>query len=416
MGSISTKVVINRLLVADVDEDVIEYAKFGSFAARHQQTALQHILYQPHSLEAYRLAAGIRARDDKDVGIVVKLEIERHHLFDRGRRIATFVLGRGWLAIIKEQQGMAGIEPIDFGDAVHNRASAMQQQGKTGLGADKIDACKEPIGIDQRVELGANHIGETGKDFLNFMTFCKLQFAEVIVQLHHLGGLEIGGLASGRLVMNEAFYFTAVGVEHGDDHAAVADSDFGIFGSPALMFGSSQLFADLNIHIVALTVYLTADVEKEFGSVVVDFSFVIHYFADGLSDGGVKVHMGSQLVEQGVANGVVAQQKTKTFTDSVERAFQVEQCLQFDHSAGYTKAVELVGEVDKILGGETVFEHQNLAEFLSLLQFAHHAVVVAGKRHLFGHVYCKSIGTFVGQQLANLGKSEFFFYSHKGII
>lgn len=50
---VGTQVVLQALLITDVDHDVLEYARLGTFAYRNAQSALQHILEQAHGLQAY---------------------------------------------------------------------------------------------------------------------------------------------------------------------------------------------------------------------------------------------------------------------------------------------------------------------------------------------------------------------------
>ena len=152
---------------------------------------------------------------------------------------------------------MAGIEPVDFGDAVYDGAASVYGEGKACLGTDKVYAGQEPVCVDQSINLRPYHVGKAGQNLLDFVAFGKFEFAEVVVELYYFGGLQIGGLAGGRFVMDEPFDFAAVSVEHGNDQASVANGHLGILGSPTFMLGTGKLFAYLNVYIGAFLVDLS---------------------------------------------------------------------------------------------------------------------------------------------------------------
>ena len=86
MRRVGTQVVVDGLFVTDVDEYAVEYRKFGIFEYRHRKTALEHVLQQPHGLETYRLASGIRTRNDEHAASAVELQVEGYHLFPLARQ------------------------------------------------------------------------------------------------------------------------------------------------------------------------------------------------------------------------------------------------------------------------------------------------------------------------------------------
>ena len=188
VGGIGTEVILNRLLVTDINEDVVEDTKLGGLATGNEQPALQHILYQTNGFQAYRLATGIGSGDNEDMSLVVEVDIEGHNL--------TFVA--------EEEQGMTSVEPVDFGDAVDNRTPGMESEREARLGADEVDACQKPIGIDKGIQLGTYHVGKAGQYLLYLMSLGKLQLSQVVVEFHHLVGFEIGSLPCGGFVVDEA--------------------------------------------------------------------------------------------------------------------------------------------------------------------------------------------------------------------
>ena len=52
----------------------------GVFIHRGEHAALEHILHYAHGLEAYRFAAGVRARDHQYAALPGEHYVERHNL------------------------------------------------------------------------------------------------------------------------------------------------------------------------------------------------------------------------------------------------------------------------------------------------------------------------------------------------
>ena len=65
VGGVGRKVVLETLLVADVDEDVVEDAGAGVFSGGDGKSALEHVLEQSDGFETDGLAAGVGAGDEE---------------------------------------------------------------------------------------------------------------------------------------------------------------------------------------------------------------------------------------------------------------------------------------------------------------------------------------------------------------
>ena len=285
VGGVGAEVVVDGLLVADVDEEVVEDAEFGGFAAGDEEAALEHILDESDGLEADGFAACVGAGDDEDAVGVVEVEAEGDNLLPLAG---------------EEKERVAGIEKADFGDGVDDGPDGVEGDGEARFGTDEVEAREDPIGIEEGVDGRSQGFGETGKDALYLMVFGELEFAEVVAEFDDLGGLEVGGLSGGGFVVDEAFDFAAVGVEHGDDGATVADGGLGVLRGPAFLFGSGKLTGDLSVDFAAFAEDLATDVEEGVGGVVEDFAFVVDDFSGGFEDGGVEVDTRSQLAEAGI--------------------------------------------------------------------------------------------------------------------
>ena len=141
------------------------------------------------------------------------------------------------------------------------------------------------------------------------------------------------------------------------------------------------------------------------GGVVIDFAFVVDDFGDGFGERRVEVDALGKVVEERVADGVVTEEETEAVGYGVERAAEVEEGFEFDDGVGHAETNKLGGEVDEILRRERVFEDEDLAEFLGLLDFADDMVVVVGEGHFVHHADGKFVGAFGGEEFAYFGKT-----------
>ena len=82
---------LDALLVADVGIDPLEDAEPAALVGGDQQARLRHEREQADGLERDRLAAGVGAGDDDDVGIVVEIDVDGHDRFGVEQRVAGAV-------------------------------------------------------------------------------------------------------------------------------------------------------------------------------------------------------------------------------------------------------------------------------------------------------------------------------------
>ena len=64
MGTVCAQIVLQRLVIADVDEDAVEDHQLAHLGCRNEHTPLEHVLEQTDRLETNRLAAGIRTGNE----------------------------------------------------------------------------------------------------------------------------------------------------------------------------------------------------------------------------------------------------------------------------------------------------------------------------------------------------------------
>ena len=80
MGGVGGEVVLETLLVADVDEDVVEDTGAGVFAGGDGKSALEHVLEQADGFETDGLAAGVGAGDEEQASAIAEGDVEGNHL------------------------------------------------------------------------------------------------------------------------------------------------------------------------------------------------------------------------------------------------------------------------------------------------------------------------------------------------
>ena len=127
MGAAGAEVVLNGLLVANVDEDMLEQAHVGGALHGDEESALHHVLQETHALEAYGLAAGVGTGDEQDALVGFQGDVERYHLF------AVFLQGQ-------VKQRMDGLLPLNARVVGDVGESSLYVDGKQCLGAQEVVA------------------------------------------------------------------------------------------------------------------------------------------------------------------------------------------------------------------------------------------------------------------------------------
>ena len=228
VARVGREVVVDALFVADVDEDMVEDSHLGIVLHRYGQAMLEHILNKAECLEAHRLAACIRARDEHNaLLLVIEQDIEGHH-----RAVQ--------LLVAEVEQWMTRLYPVGevlFGESRHD---AVDLVGKTHLGAQEVYFAQEVIALEQIVDVGTNKVGNRREDADNLLPFLAFEFADAVVGLHHFGRLDIERLSGCRFVVNDAAQ-TALGRRRdGDDQTTVAHSRCGVLIDISLGLGIAQ--------------------------------------------------------------------------------------------------------------------------------------------------------------------------------
>ena len=150
------KRLLDRLLVADIGENLIEYRKLRPQIGRHLQARHRHEREQADGFERNGFAARVRAGNDKRGKILPEPQIAGHHLF------------RG-------DQRMPAARDADISAIVHLRLHAAHLAGKARLGEEEIQLGKHVEVMREHLHLGRDAAGERLQNALDFRFFLRLE-------------------------------------------------------------------------------------------------------------------------------------------------------------------------------------------------------------------------------------------------
>ena len=201
----------DRLLVADVGEDVAEDGQPTAFGRRDVETGLMHQGEQAEGAQCDGLAAGVRAGDDERRVAVAEPQVDGHDLVPERP---------GWRAPSSSTHRVA---------SSGRRADPVHLRGEARAGAPEVE-------VGQRREVLARGAGaavpderrELVEDALLLGLDGQLRLAPGVAELDHGERLDEERLTAARLVVDDASD-AALGLgTDGDDVAAVAQGDDGL--------------------------------------------------------------------------------------------------------------------------------------------------------------------------------------------
>ena len=192
-----------------------KHGQLRDLRGRNRESALEHILHDARRFQTDRLAAGIGTRDDEDVFAAVQLQVQRHDLASRGFQRLL-------------QQRMAGVLQHQPVVGREDRPHAAVLRGPAPLGAQHVHLREVVARIGDQPGVGTDRLGELGQDAHDLAPLGILQFAQLVVDLHHLDRLDVEGLARRRLVVDESVQFAFVARGDRNHGPPVADRDLGV--------------------------------------------------------------------------------------------------------------------------------------------------------------------------------------------
>ena len=194
VAGIGAEVVFDTLLVADVDEEVVEDARCAVGMYGDGEAALQHILQQTHSFQTDRLAASVGSRDEKDALAIFQLDVE----------------GYDFAAVLAErliEQGVLGNSPIQCGILDEFGHAGLHLLRPDGCGAQKINLREKLQRTQNLVHVRPDDGGQFLENADNLALLGGFEFADFIVGFDHRGRLNENRLARGRFIVDDTFDF-----------------------------------------------------------------------------------------------------------------------------------------------------------------------------------------------------------------
>ena len=128
--------------------------------------------------------------------------------------------------------------PVDHRLSLHFGFEGLGQFGQFGLGIDQVNLCQEVVGIEDFRHVGSELIAEHRQDADDFATLCRLQFAHLVISLHHFGRLDEHCLSRGRLVVYDTADLALYARGDGYHQSAVANGRRHVLVHQSVFLGS----------------------------------------------------------------------------------------------------------------------------------------------------------------------------------
>ncbi len=282
----SAEVLLDRLVVADIGQDLFEERQFRR-GARHGQTGLGHQRDHPDGLQRYGLAAGVRAADQERAAILVESQRERDDPF-------------GALAEHINEERMAGV--FEMQAFAENRDAAVEIHREFGFGEDQIER-RHDLGRDANgVAIDSEAAGQLTQDAKHFAHFFFLQADEFVVEVDGFERFEEQGLAGGTGPVNDAGQFAALPGNHRHDKALVANGDV-LFLQHAFVAVGAQEALERFLNTLLLLFNLAAETMEVRAGAVENGSVGLNFALDFFEERAEVADARSALRKQGEAFG-----------------------------------------------------------------------------------------------------------------
>ena len=191
---------LQRLLVADIDQHILEDPHRGAAPHGDVQAALGHHRQKRDRLEAHGLAAGVGSGDHEDVEVQAKPHVDRHDLVALLGRQAGLLLPPD----LVDQQRVTGLGELQWALVGQLGAGHVELVGILGLGCDQVRPCdgakRRGDGVGAR---GDGH-GQLVEQAQDFGAFIVAQVHQVVVQFDARVGLDEHRRAGTGCAMHDA--------------------------------------------------------------------------------------------------------------------------------------------------------------------------------------------------------------------
>ena len=364
---------------------------------------------QPHGLEAYGFAAGVRAGDEQQVFFPREADVEGYDfgVFPR----FPVVLGQG-----EAQQGVGGVFPLQDGVGRYGGGhGGFDAEGEAGCRAGEVDGGQKAVVFGYLGQHRADGVGECGQDAYDFPLLLVLQFADAVVGFHHFGRLDEDGLAGGRLVVYDAAQFALERRGHGQDQAAVAQGGGGVFLHDAFALGGAEYGVELAGDGVERARFLASYAGQFGGSVVADVPVGIEQEVD-LADDGAHVgqirgeRMEARVEEVVLVLAFLAREEPDNADQGFERPAQVEDFrLRQVEPFGADAPQGLAGVAEVLAGKFVVGRLEDSDEFPDLPEASGDESVVGGETEFIHPAFPEGAQAVSREQASYFCKSYLLF-------
>ena len=182
----------------------------------------------------------------------------------------------------------------------YDRHSRDKVQGDIGLGKQEVQLSdKFGIGLKLR-EIRAQKFRKGEEDSLYLLGFAETQFYDFVFEFHYLRGLDEGGLAAGRAVIDIAGELALVGSVYRNQEFAVSDVNVRIRLGDSLVLGFPQDGSGSFRHRFLLASDFSSQVEELWGGGVLDLAVFVYYILKASSYFGKDCQVGHFLLQQGI--------------------------------------------------------------------------------------------------------------------
>ena len=227
MAAVGTQVVFYALLVADVNEEMLEDAYAGILTHRDGYATLEHVLQQSYGFQTDTLSTGIRTTDDEDALFAMQLQVERNNLLS--------LFGEVYF-----QQRVTSLHPVYNRRIGNLRCDALYAVGQMCLGTDEFYVCQEGEAAKQFLHIGTEHGGKISKNADDFAPFVGLELTNAVIGFHHIGRFYVDRLSGGTFIVYNSTQATFHGRCHRNDKTSVTDGGRYVLVHQALCLGGTQ--------------------------------------------------------------------------------------------------------------------------------------------------------------------------------
>ena len=366
---------LDRLLVADVGEHMVEHRQFALLARRNHQPARGHQRQQADGFQRDGFAAGVRAGNHQRVERCAQFQRDGHRRFRPEQRVARPV-----------QPNPPAV--VHFGDAGAHLVPQMR------LGEDHIQRHRVVVSGDNRVGERPHQLRQFRQNPVNFLFFLALQDSDGVVGLHHAGRLHEQRRAAGGRVVHQPRHVAAAFRLHRHHIPPVAHGHDGVLQKFLIGAGPNQ-FVQLLAHAGGRGADFAPDVGQRRRRIVGQLVLG----ADGSVDLVLQKFIDAQRAEQifqrrdhpfGVGAPIVQR------AHGVQQLRHVQQLTHGQHAAGLGTA-QRVGAVDQPAERRRAEPAGQLKRVLRLGQAAAHLVQVAAGRNRPRRIGRVRAGCLAGQ-------------------